>query len=159
MNKVYLLLGSNMGDSTHQLTTARKHIAKKLGLITRQSSLYETAAWGRTDQPDFINQVVVVLCESNAMNLIKVVLEIELGMGRVRTKKNAPRIIDIDVLYFNKAIINSEFLIVPHPAIQDRRFVLTPLNELSPHFIHPVFGKSNHALLLDCQDHLNVKRI
>jgi 2-amino-4-hydroxy-6-hydroxymethyldihydropteridine diphosphokinase len=159
MNKVYLLLGSNMGNSKAQLAIAKKLISKKLGIIIRQSKLYQTAAWGNTDQPDFLNQIIVVTSQFKAAECLEKILAIELQMGRIRTQKNAPRIIDIDILFFNKEIIHNQNLIVPHPAIQDRRFVLTPLNELSPAFIHPVLGKTNHELLLKCSDNLNVKKI
>ena len=159
MNKLYLLLGSNIGNSQQQLAAARKHISKEIGLVTRQSKLYQTAAWGNNDQPDFLNQVITVKSKYDAFTVLEKILQIEHTMGRIRTIKNAPRTIDIDILFFNKDIINTKKLVVPHPFIQERRFVLTPLNELSPLFIHPVFGKSNHELLLKCSDKLNVKKI
>lgn len=159
MNKVYLLLGSNMGNSSRQLALAVKHINKKIGKVKRKSRLYQTAAWGDNDQPDFLNQVIVAETKLDANECIRIILATELEMGRVRTKKNAPRIIDIDILYFNKEIINLPQLQVPHPAIHLRRFVLVPLNELSPSFIHPVLYKSNHQLLADCNDPLDVKKI
>jgi 2-amino-4-hydroxy-6-hydroxymethyldihydropteridine diphosphokinase len=159
MNKTYLLLGSNMGNSQLQLTKAIKNISRQIGKIVRQSKLYVTAAWGNTNQPDFINQVIVVETELTSIQTIQTIFGIEEKMGRVRTIKNAPRVIDIDILYFNKEIIDSKLLIVPHPEIQNRRFVLIPLNEISPNFIHPVFVKSNHQLLTDCTDELNVKKI
>ena len=136
-----------------------KHISKKIGSVIRQSKLYQTAAWGNTDQPDFLNQVIVVSSKYDAFSVLEKILQIEHTLGRIRTIKNAPRIIDIDILFFNKELINTKNLVVPHPAIQERRFVLTPLNELSPLFIHPVLGKSNHVLLLKCSDKLNVKKI
>ena len=159
MNKLYLLLGSNMGNSRQQLAAAQKHLAKKLGTIQRQSRLYQTAAWGNTNQPDFLNQVIVLQTKLDAKTCMEYILEIEHVMGRIRTKKNAPRIIDIDILYCNKEVIREKNLVVPHPAIQDRRFVLIPLNALSPNFIHPVLGKTNHTLLLECGDSLDVKKI
>ncbi len=159
MNKIYFLLGSNMGDSKKQLATAIKTIQKKIGIISRTSSLYQTAAWGKTDQPDFINQVIIVESKLNAETCITTILDIENKMGRIRTEKNAPRIIDIDILFFNKEIINLPNLIVPHPAISKRRFVLIPLNELSPNFIHPTLHKNTHQLLKNCPDKLNVKKI
>ncbi|MBC7936226.1 MAG: 2-amino-4-hydroxy-6-hydroxymethyldihydropteridine diphosphokinase [Rhizobacter sp.] len=159
MNKFYLLLGSNMGNSRLQLETAGKHINKKLGKITRNSKLYQTAAWGKKDQPDFLNQVIVVESGIDAIKGLSIILAIEKVMGRIRTKKNAPRIIDIDILYFNKDIINLPELQIPHPAIQLRRFVLVPLNELSPNFIHPALLKTNHQLLNTCEDKLDVKKI
>ena len=87
------------------------------------------------------------------------ILTIEKKMGRIRTSKNAPRIIDIDILFFNKEIIKTKMLTVPHPFIQERRFVLVPLNELSSRFIHPVLGKTVSQLLKDCPDKLDVKKI
>ncbi|RYD81182.1 MAG: 2-amino-4-hydroxy-6-hydroxymethyldihydropteridine diphosphokinase [Sphingobacteriales bacterium] len=159
MNKLYLLLGSNMGDSKKQLKIAAKHIEKNIGKITRQSHYYQTAAWGKKDQPDFLNQIVILETRLAAEITIKEILQIEADMGRLRTEKNAPRIIDIDILYFNKEKINLPQLQVPHPRIQNRRFVLIPLNELSPNFVHPVLQKNNHELLKICKDKLDVKKI
>ena len=158
MNKTYLLLGSNMGNSQQQLSIAIKNITQKIGGVIRKSKLYTTAAWGNTNQPDFLNQVIVVETKNTALQTIKTILGIEEEMGRVRTKKNAPRIIDIDILFFNKEIIAEKILTVPHPKIQNRRFVLIPLNELSPNFKHPVIKKTMHQLLVNCYDTLNVKK-
>ena len=158
MNKTYLLLGSNMGNSQQQLSIAIKNITEQVGTVTRQSSLYTTAAWGNTSQPDFLNQVIVVSTELTALQTINIVLSIENKMGRVRTTKNAPRIIDIDILFFNKEIITQKILTVPHPEIENRRFVLIPLNELSPSFTHPINKKTIHQLLADCTDTLDVKK-
>jgi len=158
MNKTYLLLGSNMGNSKKLLAAAAKHIRKQIGLVTRQSGLYSTAAWGNTQQPDFLNQVIVVQTKLTAQQTIQTILSIEKEMGRVRTVKNAPRIIDIDILFFNKDIIKEKNLEVPHPHIPNRRFVLIPLNELSPNLKHPVFQQSVHYLLENCKDPLNVKK-
>jgi len=158
MNKTYLLLGSNMGNSRQQLAIAQKHIEKNIGAITRSSSLYQTAAWGKTDQPDFLNQVIIVETELTASETMQTILSIEKKMGRLRTEKNAPRIIDIDILLFNKEIIDSSTLSVPHPQLQNRRFVLIPLNELSPNLIHPVLKKTIHQLLRVCPDKLAVKK-
>lgn len=159
MNKVYLLLGSNMGDPSKLLAMARKKIRVQVGEISRMSSIYQTAAWGKTDQPDFLNQVLVLYSALSAENCLQIILQIEEKMGRIRTVKNAPRVIDIDILYYGKAVLELPHLVVPHPAIQDRRFVLIPLNEISPLFIHPKLKKTNHQLLLECKDPLNVKKI
>lgn len=158
MNKVYLLLGSNMGNSITLLNSAIKHIEKKIGKVTRQSSRYSTAAWGNTRQPDFLNQVIVVQTELKAIQVMQQILDIEKQMGRVRTVKNAPRIIDIDILFFNKEIVDQKNLSVPHPQIQNRRFVLIPMKQLSPNFKHPVLNKTIHQLLLICPDKLDVKK-
>jgi len=158
MNKTYLLLGSNMGNSKQQLATAIKLIRKNIGKPARQSKLYTTAAWGNTNQPDFLNQVIVVATKLTATQTMQSILAIEKEMGRIRTVKNAPRIIDIDILFFNKDIIENKILSVPHPQIPNRRFVLVPLNELSPNFKHPVFQQTIHHLLQNCKDPLNVKK-
>ncbi len=158
MNKTYLLLGSNRGNSKVQLLKAITLIEEKIGKITRRSSLYATAAWGNTSQPDFLNQVIVVNTGLNARQTMQTILQIEKKMGRVRTVKNAPRIIDIDILFFNKEIIREETLQVPHPQIQNRRFVLTPLNELVPNLQHPVLKKNIHHLFIHCPDNLGVKK-
>lgn len=158
MNKTYLLLGSNMGNSRQQLSKAKSFIKKEIGKILRQSDLYTTAAWGNTNQPDFLNQVIMVETTLDALQTMQTILIIEKKMGRIRAEKNAPRIIDIDILFFNKEIIDQEGLSIPHPQIQNRHFVLVPLNQLSPNFKHPVFKKTVHQLFIHCPDKLNVKK-
>ena len=158
MNKTYLLLGSNIGNNSLQLSVAIKNIEKRIGAITRNSRLYSTSAWGDTRQPDFLNQVIVVETALTPIETMQTILDIEKEMGRVRTLKNAPRIIDIDILFFNKLVLNEPMLTLPHPEIQNRRFVLIPLNELAPNFNHPVLGLSVHQLLKICPDQLTVKK-
>lgn len=158
MNKTYFLLGSNMGNSQARLSKAILHIEKQIGSVTRQSHLYLTAAWGKTKQPDFLNQVIIVETELTASQTMQTILNIEKKMGRVRTVKNAPRIIDIDILFFNSEIIVQKDLTIPHPEIQNRRFVLVPLKQLSPNLLHPVLKKTIHQLLIHCADKLNVKK-
>lgn len=158
MNKTYLLLGSNIGNSKTTLQKAVLQIEKHIGKVIRQSSLYSTAAWGNANQPDFLNQVIIVETKLSALQTIQKILSIEEKMGRVRTVKNAPRIIDIDILFFNKEIISNQELTVPHPQIQNRRFVLAPLNQLSPNLKHPLLNKTIHQLLINCPDKLNVKK-
>jgi 2-amino-4-hydroxy-6-hydroxymethyldihydropteridine diphosphokinase len=159
MNKVYLLLGSNLGDSSLQLSHARQKIEAHIGIIKRHSSLYKTAAWGYTDQPDFLNQIIIIETKLTAAEVLQKILSKEEELGRVRTVKNAARIIDIDILFFNKEIINTASLTVPHPEIPNRRFVLEPLAELSPRFIHPALQKTISQLLSECTDKLNVQKI
>lgn len=158
MNTIYLLLGSNQQNPQRQLSVAQKHIAKKIGTIQRSSGIYQTAAWGNTRQPDFLNQVVIVQSLLEPAALMQTILSIEAQMGRVRSKKYAPRIIDIDILFYNKAIIHSNNLDIPHPRIQERNFVLVPLNELSPNFKHPGLHKTIHQLLINSTDTLTVKK-
>jgi 2-amino-4-hydroxy-6-hydroxymethyldihydropteridine diphosphokinase len=158
MNKVYLLLGSNQQNPKKQLLVAQKFISGKIGGITRRSFIYQTAAWGNTQQPDFLNQVIVVQTALTAVQTMQTILDIEKKMGRIRTKKNAPRVIDIDILFFNKEIIHTKELHIPHPRLQERNFVLIPLNQLSPNLKHPVFNKPINELLKASTDTLTVKK-
>lgn len=158
MNKVYLLLGSNQLNPQKQLLIAQQFITLKIGGIIRKSHIYHTAAWGNTQQPDFLNQVIVVQTSLTAAQTMQTILTIEKKMGRIRTKKNAPRIIDIDILFFNKEIIHTKNLDIPHPRLQERNFVLIPLNQLSPNLKHPVFNKTINELLKAGTDTLTVKK-
>ncbi|HET9055694.1 MAG TPA: 2-amino-4-hydroxy-6-hydroxymethyldihydropteridine diphosphokinase [Chitinophagaceae bacterium] len=160
MAKLILIIGGNIGNRQRNFAAARKNIEKKTGKILRISALYETAAWGNTHQPDFLNQVLVVETKKTAIEVMKQILSIEKDMGRKRHKiKNAPRLIDIDILFYDKEIYNQPELAVPHPQIQNRRFVLIPLNELMPQFKHPVLNKTINQLLLNCKDKLEVKKL
>jgi len=158
MNTVYLLLGSNMGNSEKMLTVATNMIEKNIGKLTKSSSIYRTAAWGNEDQPDFLNQIIIVSSSLSSSTVLKEMFVIEKEMGRVRTTKNASRVIDIDMLFFNDEIIQTETLTVPHPQIQNRRFVLVPLAEIALDFIHPLLKKSSLELLSICSDKLNVQK-
>jgi 2-amino-4-hydroxy-6-hydroxymethyldihydropteridine diphosphokinase len=159
MNKTYLLLGSNLDNPRKKLATAQEYIQRKIGSILRQSSIYQTAAWGNTQQPDFLNQVIIVDNKLDPHQTMQTSLDIEKKMGRIRTEKNAARLIDIDILFYDKLILDETSLTIPHPFIAQRRFVLVPLNELSPRFIHPGLKKNIHELLLHCPDKLDVKKI
>ena len=148
-----------MGNCIQQLRKAISFIEKKIGKLKKQSRLYQTAAWGKTDQPDFLNQVLVVETNLSAEQTMQTILSIEKQMGRVRTSKNAPRIIDIDILFFNNDIIENEQLKIPHPFLHLRRFVLTPLHEIAPHLVHPVLHQDITTLLQKCEDGLAVTKI
>jgi 2-amino-4-hydroxy-6-hydroxymethyldihydropteridine diphosphokinase len=158
MNRAYLLLGGNMGDRVATLTTARSAIRSRLGSIEKASAYYETAAWGNTDQPDFLNQVLLLKTAVSPFVLMQTLLDIEIQMGRVRAGKYDPRTIDIDILFFNDLVIDQPDLQIPHPRLQQRRFVLTPLREIAPDLVHPVVKQSISQLLLDCTDPLDVKK-
>ena len=158
MNKVFILLGSNLLEPLLQLARAEEKIKSKVGIIRKESSIYRTAAWGNHRQPDFLNQVLIVETALGPVELLITLLDIEKEMGRIRFKKNEPRIIDIDILFFNNDIINSKELTIPHPRIAERRFVLTPLNELSPRLKHPLTGKTINKMLKECTDDLPVKK-
>ncbi|MBS1934766.1 MAG: 2-amino-4-hydroxy-6-hydroxymethyldihydropteridine diphosphokinase [Bacteroidetes bacterium] len=159
MNKTFLLTGGNKDDRRGFLQHAKNEIGLHCGKILQESSLYETAAWGKTDQDDFLNQVLLVETSLTAHALMKTILNIEERMGRVREEKYGPRFIDIDILFFNDDIVHEQALIIPHPQIQYRRFVLEPLNEIAGNFVHPVLQKNIHTLLEECVDKLDVKKI
>src|SRR5665647_762018 len=146
MNKLFLITGGNIGDRKKNMQKAVSLIEQNIGQIAHSSSIYETEAWGNNDQPAFYNQVHIIESKLSAEKIMSKILQIEKQMGRIRTIKNAARIIDIDILFFNDEIINKPDLIVPHAEISNRRFVLMPLNELNPNFIHPVLQKSIHEL-------------
>ena len=157
MNSTYLLIGGNLGNRIENLAMARSLIEKELGKIIKVSSIYETAAWGITKQPDFLNQILLIKTKFSPEKMMQLILSIENKMGRVRTQKNASRIIDIDILFFNDEIISNENLTIPHPEIQNRKFALIPLNEIASDLVHPVFKQSIKNLLSTSKDKLQVK--
>jgi len=158
MNTAYLLTGGNLGERVHNLAMARELVAAQTGNIIAASSLYETAAWGNTDQPAFLNQAIMIETPLNARQLIRRILKIEKKMGRIREEKYGPRLIDIDILLFNNEKHNYQFLKLPHPEMQNRRFALLPLAEIAPEIIHPVLKKTITELLQECKDELEVKK-
>jgi 2-amino-4-hydroxy-6-hydroxymethyldihydropteridine diphosphokinase len=147
-----LLLGSNEGDRVTYLDKAKEFIETQVGLITKESSLWETAAWGITDQPNFINQALLVETILEPHLLLEKLLGIEELLGRKRIEKWGPRIIDIDILYYDNIIINENDLKIPHPFLPERRFTLIPLNEISPVWVHPILHKTVGKMLEDCDD-------
>jgi len=159
MNSVFLLLGANLGHRQKQLASALAEIRSGVGRIDRVSGIYESAAWGLADQPPFLNQAIEVSTDLAALEILNAVQKIETDLGRIRSAKWAARTIDIDMLYFNAETIEHERLAVPHPHIQDRRFVLVPMNELAPDFVHPKWKKTHRVLLSECPDALEVLKI
>lgn len=156
---IFILLGSNLGNRKANLQKAALGIEKRLGVIKKRSSLYETKPWGKSDQPDFLNQVVLVESNLPIESVLDCVLDIEQDLGRKRGEKWGARLIDIDLLYAENRIIDSDKLTLPHPGIPDRRFVLQPLVEIAPDFVHPVLKKTNLELLDLCYDTLLVKKV
>jgi 2-amino-4-hydroxy-6-hydroxymethyldihydropteridine diphosphokinase len=159
MKGKYLILGSNLGDPLSSLQTALEKIKTEVGEVVRSSSVYVSEPWGIKDQPAFYNQVVEIETEFSAYSTLKKLLAIETSMGRIRGEKWGERIIDIDILYFDDQVINTDNLIIPHPGIPGRRFVLVPLCELIPDQIHPVLNVSNADLVQITSDTLCVQKI
>ena len=159
MNEAFLLLGGNLGNRKNNLEKACREISLRCGEIVIASSVYETAAWGVENQPAFFNQVVKLNTGMDAYELLKNLLKIEEDFGRKRERKYGPRIIDLDIIFFNDGIINEPGLKIPHPEMQNRRFVLEPLNEIASGKIHPVFNKDVNQLLDECPDRLEVNKI
>jgi 2-amino-4-hydroxy-6-hydroxymethyldihydropteridine diphosphokinase len=159
VNTIYLLLGSNAGNREHIMTDAAVLVSVKIGQITDQSAFYETAAWGKTDQPDFLNKALAVVTELDAVEVLRAALEIEHMLGRERGEKWGQRNLDIDLLLFNDEVIDLAELKVPHPHMQDRRFTLTPLAEIAADVQHPVLGRSIQELLDACTDPLAVAQL
>lgn len=148
-----------MGDRKEALQKALMLIEQNCGNIISLSSIYETAAWGKTDQPSFFNQVMEIETELLPRQLLRKILKIETRIGRIREERYGPRIIDIDILFYNDEAHHYPLLKIPHPQIQNRRFVLVPMAEIAPDFIHPVLKKSIAELLAICPDQLEVSRI
>jgi 2-amino-4-hydroxy-6-hydroxymethyldihydropteridine diphosphokinase len=139
------------------LQKAEQKVADTIGRIRKLSLVYESEPWGFQAKQYFLNRVALVETELSAKEVLKKILSIETEMGRQRLSNGySSRQIDIDILYFNEMIIEQPDLIVPHPGIPGRRFVLLPLVEVAGQFIHPVFGQSNAALLEKCSDKLKV---
>jgi 2-amino-4-hydroxy-6-hydroxymethyldihydropteridine diphosphokinase len=160
MNKAYLSLGSNRGNRAANLKRAINLLSEWTGNVSKISSLYETPPWKMDDETDFINQVLLLETTLTAPELIDNIILVESMMGRQRaSKKYEPRIIDIDILFFNDEIIQSEELIVPHPLMQERRFVLEPMIEIAPGFIHPVLKKSMLQLLSVSADKSDIRKL
>ena len=157
MKEVYLLIGGNIGDRFYFLGEASRLISQKCGPIYRSSAVYETAAWGKEDQPAFLNQVLILHTEMEPAALMALILEIEQQMGRSRRERNGERNIDIDILYYENVVVELPDLIIPHPRIYMRKFALIPLLELNPSKIDPVHNKSIQELLEACPDSLDVK--
>lgn len=154
MAKVFLSLGSNLGDRLKTINLAIVEL-EKLGKLLKKSSLYETEPWGNADQPWFLNAVVVIDTALEPLQILDETLRIEKSLGRTRkTEKDVylPREIDIDILFYDNLVFESDTLNIPHPHIADRRFVLTMLDEIAPDFVHPTLKKTPKQLLNECED-------
>jgi 2-amino-4-hydroxy-6-hydroxymethyldihydropteridine diphosphokinase len=152
---IIILLGSNLGDRLANLQQAITSIAS-FSTILQQSNIYQTAAWGNTNQADFLNQAIEIQTNQTAENLMHALLAIESQMGRVRLQKWEPRIIDLDIIFYESAIHTTDFIQIPHPEMQNRAFVLKPLLDLIPNFEHPILKQTISQLWEKCPDQLEV---
>ena len=152
MNKVYLLLGSNLGDRLDRLATAREQIRSTVGKIIAESSIFETESWGFEGE-DFLNQCILVESGLKPQTVLDEIITIENIMGRERTLEGYEnRIIDIDILFYNQEIVQTPELVIPQNDLENRRFVLEPLNEIASGLVHPVIKKEIRILLSECKD-------
>lgn len=158
MHICYLSLGSNLGKKQANLELALAEIKKDVGEVSRISSIYETEAWGVVNQDNYFNIIAEVKTLLLPLDLISKILAIETRMGRIRDKKWESRIIDIDIIFYENYLITTDNLTIPHPFLEKRNFVLEPLTELSPEFIHPRLRKSIFQLSAECTDTSWIKR-
>jgi 2-amino-4-hydroxy-6-hydroxymethyldihydropteridine diphosphokinase len=154
----YLSLGSNVGDREAQLRDAIAHLAA-VGRVTAVSAFYETEPVAFTEQPWFLNCAVSLETEKTPQQLMASVLGIEEDMGRKRAMKNGPRLIDIDIALFDREIVESKEVTIPHPAMHERRFVLEPLAEIAPMVLHPVLKKTVQQLREELPEGQTVRRL
>ncbi|MGE5393735.1 MAG: 2-amino-4-hydroxy-6-hydroxymethyldihydropteridine diphosphokinase [Candidatus Saccharibacteria bacterium] len=160
MSKVYLLLGGNIGDKQQIFAQATSLLGERVGKITRRSSIYETEPWGFESSEMFWNQVLELEVNIPAKKVLQIILQIEHELGRIRkTSQYDSRVIDIDILFYDNQVIDWPELVIPHPRIQERKFVLVPLNELVPDMVHPGLQKSIYQLLGECPDQLKVEKV
>lgn len=154
----YLLLGGNLGDRAAHLQQAQHNLAVTAGEIVAASAYYETAAWGREDQPAFLNQALAMRTTLPAAALLAACLATEQLAGRERQQHWGARTLDVDILFYGQEIITTPTLSVPHPALPARRFALVPLAEIAPQLVHPQLQQTVAELLAGCPDPLAVVR-
>lgn len=160
MTKLYLLLGGNLGDKEKIFSEAQINLYNLLGEITAQSAVYETEPWGFESTDLFWNQVLEITTSLSPEEVLRKTQQTELELGRIRkSNQYDSRIIDIDILFYEEKIVELPNLIIPHPRIQERKFVLIPLNEIAPNLKHPVFQKTVSQLLAECTDQLRVEKV
>lgn len=150
--KAYLLLGTNEGERQTNLAKAIELINKWAGKVIAQSSVYETAPWGKTDQASFLNMAISIETDLPPLVLLEHLKDIEKQVGRVSTEKWGPRVIDIDILFYGDEVVQVPELQVPHPYLPVRRFALLPMAQIAGGLVHPVLRRTVSELLEECPD-------
>lgn len=159
-HQLILSLGGNLGNKSQIFSDTHRLIEKNIGFITCFSSIYQTPPWGFKSKRDFWNQITIVTTRLNPTQILNQIAEIESHFGRERTPgKYLSRKMDIDILFFDNLVYESENLTIPHPQIENRKFVLVPLAEIIPGFIHPKSGISIAKMLELCDDSSEIIRI
>jgi len=160
-NSVVILLGANLGDKKAMFAQVEKYIDENIGETICKSALYESSPWGFESKDDFINQVLIVKTDFSAHDVLLRCQAIENKCGRIRHENAGyeSRTIDIDILYYNNDIVDTEDLVIPHPLLHKRRFTMVPLVEVLSDYVHPIFLKSNAQLLEECNDDNKVIKI
>lgn len=157
MAYTHMILGSNLGDRLGYIEQAKIQLNKIAGTIERHSYIYETEPWGFVHENFFLNQVVVIQTSVEPMALLMKIKDIETSMGRIlNTERYTGRNIDIDILFYDNQVIKTKELVIPHPEIPNRRFVLEPLAEIDPLLLHPVLFMTCAQLLFICEDRCQV---
>lgn len=152
MAQLVVHLGSNEGDRAAHLAGARRALRQRVGAILRASPCYETAAWGLENQADFLNQAVLINTGLSPHAVLRATQLIEQHAGRVRHMRWGPRTLDLDLLLYDQLVLDTPELQLPHPRLAERRFVLVPLHDLLPHWVHPVLNRTVGQLLAECAD-------
>lgn len=159
MENVYLLIGGNLGNRESNMQKALNLISVSIGNVIKKSSIYQTAAWGNTNQPNFLNQVLVCETALNPQQVLTQIHIIETIFKRIKLEKWGSRTMDVDILFYNDCIIDTPNLKIPHPLLTERRFVMVPLYEIAPQLIHPILKTSITHLYNNCNDKLEVFKI
>ncbi len=146
---VYLALGSNLGNRLSNLKEAIAALPPQME-VKAKSAVYETPPWGYEDQPKFLNQVIKATTYLDPEPLLKHLKRLEVALGRKETFQNGPRLIDMDILFYDDLVVNTPSLVIPHPRLQERGFVLLPLMDLDPDLTHPVSKKSVREMMTGC---------